>query len=138
MHLSIRKVKPSARLYKRLLRLELYEPGWTARSFFEVGANMDDFCDNDYFKLRGVTKIYLARVGGKTVGWSILFDRRGAVNKSIWAYVKPEFRRRGIGKRLVKRCRKGLDPNKIKVDRTHCYQEDFWDVALNLTKKGAA
>lgn len=130
MQLSIRKVKPSARLYQRLLRLELYEPGWSAQRLFEVGADLDRCCYRRSHKLTSVLKIYVARVDSKTVGWSILFDRNGWVNKSIWAYVKPEFRRRGIGRKLVKRCRKGIESENIKVDRTHCYQDNFWDVAL--------
>lgn len=130
MHLSIRKVKPTPRLYQRLLKLELYEPGWSARRLFEVGADFDKYIYNSTHLLKTILKFYVARVDGKTIGWSILFERGGLRNKFIWTYVKPEFRRKGIGKRLVKRCKVGLDINQIKVDRSYCYQDSFWDVVL--------
>jgi len=61
-----------------------------------VGSGMkDDLRDNRS------GKIWVAWLAGKPIAWSMLTDRMDNNNLQVGVYVHPDFRRNGIGKRLL-------------------------------------
>lgn len=123
-------VSPSPKLFRILLKKKLYEPTGVAQEFFENGGN----CQTPFFKcffLDSILLLTIAVENRRIVGWCIAFkSSHRALRDSLWCYVTPLQRRKGIGTILVRKTTGRLGRTNFRTDDND-YKEKFWNVALS-------
>ena len=124
-------VNPSPKLFRYFLKHKLYNEPGAAREFFKIDGNCQDYCWREFFELDSILLLTIAVEDRRIVGWCIAFkSSHRALRDSLWCYVTPLQRRKGIGTLLVRKTTKRLDRTNFRTDDIG-FREFFWDAALS-------
>lgn len=127
-------VHPSPKLFSLLLKQKLYEETGVAEEFFSINGDCADYFFRDCFQLDKILLLTIAVKHRRIVGWCIAFkSAHRALRDSLWCYVTPLQRRKGVGTILVRKTTGRLGRTNFRTD-DNGHKEIFWGKALKRNR----